>query len=666
MAMSFEFQSVSYSVAAEKKTKKAQEGSDESSSASSSSCGGSLRPKAKTKLILSDISGSVSPGSVLGILGPSGAGKTTLLRVLTLSALGGTASGEVLLGGEAMTQSLFREHCIVVEQFSRNWEHLTARDAVRYAADLFLPTLSHEERRGRVDAMLEKMGLTSCADTKCGGNLFAGLSGGQMKRLSLAVALIKKPSLIFLDEPTSGLDAASATAIMKFVKDLAVAENLAIVVTIHQPSQRVYEMLSSVMLLSKGRVAYYGPADKATDYFEAVGEHLPERMSIAEFMLDLVNSEFTSTEKVVALLDIWEASPKSEDATEQMAAELKRSVSVIVPSENPTMSTAMRQVGILVRRHLKLLARDPLVYTGRAGMFLFVCTFFGVVYIGSRRREQEQVLNKLFFNMWVIGVPACFGAVTVFSYTAEFAAIASEVRNGMLFTSSYFLSNLIIQVPAMFVLSICALLPGYVFVDWNWSNFGEMLLEYGMCLLAFEGMAQLIAAVMDEALLGMLAYMMFWFTCFLFAGILVPTGDIVWPLRVFCYCFPLRWQFRAMAYLEYSEDFSGAEFCPTAGLQDCFYHYDDNGAVILPGFTCVNQGQSEEASEFVCYGKTGAQVVDSLGVHYSTLSSKNTIFVDFIVNFGIYVFCKIVMFIALARRCKQHTTILPPFANKEI
>jgi len=387
------FTDVSFTVSGSSKTKKGGGDPDDNTidtGSVASSAASYVAKTSKKKHILRNVSGHVNSGGVLGILGPSGAGKTTLLNALTLTAFGGIAEGLVTLGGEPMNYNLFQKRCVCVEQFSRNWEFLTPRETVRFAADLYLPDLKKIERREKVETMLEKMGLQICADTKCGGTLFQGLSGGQQKRLSLAVALIKRPSLIFLDEPTSGLDAASATAIMEFVKNLAEVENLIIVVTIHQPSQKVYKLLSSVMLLSGGRVGYFGTSNGAVDFFSSIGRELPADLSIAEYMLDLANAEFSSTEDVNALLDAWD----------ERRSNLTAAVDAVAPPKAAKVAKVMKYAGwkqykTLTKRHLKLLVRDPLLYTGRALTFFGVCTFFSVVYVATRNREQTQVLNKV-------------------------------------------------------------------------------------------------------------------------------------------------------------------------------------------------------------------------------------------------------------------------------
>merc|ERR1719230_2271703 len=102
------------------------------------------------------------------------------------------------------------------------------------------------------------MGLESCQHNKVGNEFMKGLSGGQKRRLSLAIAFLKNPLVVFLDEVTSGLDAAAAANITTFLQDLARSQDVIIACTIHQPSAKIFKGFDRLLLLSDGRVAYSG------------------------------------------------------------------------------------------------------------------------------------------------------------------------------------------------------------------------------------------------------------------------------------------------------------------------------------------------------------------------------------------------------------------------
>ena len=170
----------------------------------------------KLKSLLVECSASVKAGEVLAIMGPSGAGKTTLLNTLTLEPSGGTPYGVVTLNGNSFTLAMYKRTAAVVQQHDTLWTFMTARDHVMYATRLYQP---EHDPHAYADSMLKEMGLVECQHVIAGNILLRGLSGGQKRRLSLAVALTKEPSVVFLDEPTSGLDAAAAASIMAFLRE---------------------------------------------------------------------------------------------------------------------------------------------------------------------------------------------------------------------------------------------------------------------------------------------------------------------------------------------------------------------------------------------------------------------------------------------------------------
>jgi ABC-type multidrug transport system ATPase subunit len=241
-------------------------------------------------------------------MGPSGSGKSTLLSLLTLTPTECKQSGNVTLNGHKVDSQLLRNFCSFVPQDDHLWPFLTCRETLSFAADFYL-SKSSQEKKAEVDRLIKELGLDKCANTVCGNQFLKGLSGGQKRRLSLALALIKNPLVLFLDEPTSGLDSTSASWIMTFLNNYVKRRGVVVICTIHQPSTAIFKQFDSTMLLSGGRVAYVGPALEATKYFqESFQAAIPDDFSPAEFVLEFINSDFGDGKKkaeVDRVLDAW-------------------------------------------------------------------------------------------------------------------------------------------------------------------------------------------------------------------------------------------------------------------------------------------------------------------------------------------------------------------------
>lgn len=427
----------------------------------------------------------------------------------------------------------------------------------------------------------------------------------------------------------SGLDAAAAMNIMSFIKELATEDKLIVCATIHQPSTAIYNMFDTVMVLSAGRVAYAGDGGELVSHFQNLGFQFPSNTNPADWVLECVNHEFTDEAQVTRALDAWESDPRS-----------KIKDSPAIQEASVTLETAglLRQTGILIKRHGKLTVADPTLYLGRAVMFIVMTAFFSVVYIDTRTRSQDQAMPKLFLMMWCTGVPTNLAVVAVLAYSAEFTAIKREHKNGMVRPVPFLLANLILQLPAMVFLSLCGVsIGGYAVAAWNPGGFALVVVVFALILWAFECIAQLCSVFSSNPLLGMLAFMLFWFVSFLFAGVMVAEKSVVWPFRILPTILPLKWGLRSMAYLEYTgTSFEGATLCPEASTPGCLYH-----GSALPGWACA-----WSPAERPCVGVEGWQVLDSIGVTFESISSRNSVLGDALIVLAIGVTFK-VLFTAL-------------------
>jgi ABC-type multidrug transport system ATPase subunit len=221
-----------------------------------------------TVQLLHGVYGCANPGEMMALMGSSGAGKSTLLDILADRKTTGTITGQIYFNGEERSEAIAKASAYVMQD-NVHIGMLTVRETLYFAAELRLDeTWSADVKKQRVDKVIEMLGLGHVQHTIVGTDLQRGISGGQLKRLSIGVEIINLPDILFLDEPTTGLDAALAFEVMASIKHLA-DQKRTIICTIHQPSPQTYELFHTLLLLSAGKVVYFGPTSEAVRYFSA-------------------------------------------------------------------------------------------------------------------------------------------------------------------------------------------------------------------------------------------------------------------------------------------------------------------------------------------------------------------------------------------------------------
>ncbi|HVS05293.1 MAG TPA: ATP-binding cassette domain-containing protein [Candidatus Dormibacteraeota bacterium] len=291
--------------------------------------------------LLDEVSFSVPRHTFLAAVGPSGAGKSTLL-----SALAGfrpADQGTVHCGGRDLYASYdeFRQRIGYVPQDDILHPQLTVRRALRYGAELRFPSdVSRADRNGRVDEVISELRLSSRARQR-----IDRLSGGQRKRVSIALELLTRPRLLFLDEPTSGLDPGMEQDLMELLQRLAADGRTVIVVTHSVQSLNLCDRV--LFLAPGGKTAYYGPPRDALAYFG--------RSDFAQVFRDLERGQrdFKEEFRKSPVYDqfVRPALVHSEFSQERRAA---------VPAQAPPpRQNRWRQFLTLSHRYLAVIASDP-------------------------------------------------------------------------------------------------------------------------------------------------------------------------------------------------------------------------------------------------------------------------------------------------------------------
>ncbi|XP_011657936.1 ABC transporter G family member 17 [Cucumis sativus] len=252
--------------------------------------------------LLHRISGYAPKGSITAVLGPSGAGKSTFLDGLAGRIASGSLKGRVSLDGMEMSPGLIKRTSAYIMQDDRLFPKLTVYETLMFAADFRLGPIPKNEKKQRVENMIEQLGLSSARNTYIGDEGTRGVSGGERRRVSIGVDIIHGPSVLFLDEPTSGLDSTSAYSVIEKVHNIA-STGSTVVLTIHQPSSRILSFLDHLIILARGQLMFQGPSKDVNHHLTVMGRKVPQGESPIEYLMDVIRAYDQSEFGVEALAE---------------------------------------------------------------------------------------------------------------------------------------------------------------------------------------------------------------------------------------------------------------------------------------------------------------------------------------------------------------------------
>jgi ATP-binding cassette subfamily G (WHITE) protein 1 len=235
--------------------------------------------------ILNSLNGKFRCGELTAILGPSGAGKSSLLNILAGFVTSGV-KGIVKVNDQPRNMKLFNKLSSYIMQEDMIQPRLTVKEALTYAACLKLSShIEYSVKLAVVDEVVDLLGLDKCVDT-----LSEHLSGGQRKRLSVALELVNNPPVIFLDEPTTGLDNFAIKQCIHLLKNISQLDRT-VVCTIHQPPSSLFQFFDQVYIVADGYCVYNGSPTELVPFFAVAGYSCPPNNTPADYMIELVHSQ---------------------------------------------------------------------------------------------------------------------------------------------------------------------------------------------------------------------------------------------------------------------------------------------------------------------------------------------------------------------------------------
>jgi ABC-type multidrug transport system ATPase subunit/ABC-type multidrug transport system permease subunit len=481
------------------------------------------------RTLLDSVSFPVGQKSMLAVAGPSGAGKSTLLNALT--GLRPADRGTVRYDGRDLYRDYaeLRRRIGLVPQDDILHTQLTVRRALGYAAELRFPgDTSAAERQERVEEVIDELGLRQRVD-----QVISSLSGGQRKRVSVALELLTKPSLLFLDEPTSGLDPGMDRSVMHMLRDLADDGRTVIVVTHSVLSLDVCDRL--LLLAPGGKVAFYGPPAETLDFFGFAD--WPDAFEAFENDRDRD----------------WAGQFRSSDQHREYIASVLDQPGRSGPQTRPPVPTAPAQswgsqLGTLVRRYAAALAAD------RTFLAIMVALPF-VMGAMARALAGSALTETTALNALLIVCVGCVltGAANAVRELVKERVIYQRERAVGLSRSAYLCSKLVVLGSVTVVQAVVLTMVGLFGVKLRPQGSGVLmppLLEITLAaaLLAFTAMALglLVSALVKKEEVTMPLLVLLAIVQVVFCGALLPLNGVP-VLNQLSWLVPSRWALGAMA-----------------------------------------------------------------------------------------------------------------------
>ncbi|KAF9416956.1 hypothetical protein BGZ76_004573, partial [Entomortierella beljakovae] len=556
----------------------------------------------------------------------------------------GKVTGSILLNGKVVHESEIRRSVGYVDQEDTLPATQTVYEAILFSAMLRLPEAMPIYRvHERVNEVIEMLGLTHCADRRIGNVTSRGISGGEKRRVSIALELITRPPILILDEPTSGLDSFSAHMVVDQLCKLAASKTTTVILTIHQPRSDIFFMFDHTLVVSKGEALYFGRADSAAEYFSRRGLVCPTNYNIADYLLDVAmdqdlvaqaknyqgsddeKSGFTSGHQSRSsgnnLLrrgvgngnssDITRISGSSNEANLETTVRMEDSGSIVNSAVSLSDSEASKHQGtvyptsfltqlrVIMKRNFQTLIRDKSLLVLHVIVAIILGAFIGGLYfdVPMDLAGFQNRAGSLFFMLALLG----FSSISALgAFTDTRTLFIKERSNGYYPPTPFVIATLLFDlIPLRIVPSIILGCISYFMIGLTADvvTFFKFLLILVLFNISTAMFCLVIAAGVRATGVASLASSIVMLFMMLFGGFMINSGKIPAALTWIQYLSMFKFGFEALAVNEVAtthliDNIQGVAFnVPGSLILQKMFGFDLGGywknMIILIGFNIL-------------------------------------------------------------------------------
>ena len=503
----------------------------------------------KYKKILQNVSGKAPHSKITAIMGPSGSGKTSLLNVLACRVVADkniSLSGNIYINQKLRNEKTFTKTVAYVEQQDLLFPFLTVIETLVLSAK-FNGILDNNS----VENTIRQMSLEKSRDTLIGNERVRGLSGGEKKRVAIAIHLISNPKILLLDEPTSGLDSYQAMAVFQNLEMLANQEKT-IIASIHQPSSALMEMMDNLVLLSEGKTIYNGPYIDILTYFQTMDFHCPVNYNPMDFVIDLVSLNYnneetlkTSIKRLESLALNWRTMEPLYDYSNdnnfyEMAIQKK---------------TGVYSFGPLLWRSWIQNIRNTFALKIKLFTSIFFALVLGGIYSKSSKAVDASGIQDTIGILFFIAINQAFSNVIgiINLFVNEKLLAQKEIKSGFYGLPVYYLSKLIVEIPFTMISPLVFGIIIYWIVGLNPIPVRFFMFLWIIILESFTAMMMgiFVSAMSSSVEIATAFAPPLNIVFFLFAGVFINLRNLPTWLQFFPKISFIHWCFEALVINEF-------------------------------------------------------------------------------------------------------------------